>query len=143
MHINPSSKKLLKRMSKLMLGQKARNKTLYNMTAVIRDRKKNILSVGNNSYTKTHPVMALLEKHYSTNHKKIRRFIHAEVDAILKCKLTDKMYSIEVYGVTFNGNLVCSKPCELCRGFIKTTKLKKVTYHNKDGSYITIDVKDL
>ena len=56
--------------------------TQYVIKATIYDRRKNVLSVGRNSYSKTHPIMAKYGKRFNV-HKVL---IHAEVDAILKCQ---------------------------------------------------------
>ena len=58
----------------------------YAVTAIIYDRKGNVLSMGNNSYIKTHPMQAKYANQVNEPHKV---FLHAEIHAIIKCKDID------------------------------------------------------
>lgn len=68
---------------------KARAK--QNLTAVIYDRKGRVLSIGQNSYIKTHPLQA---KHANKVGLPDKHYLHAEVHAIVKCKDLSKAHKI-------------------------------------------------
>lgn len=91
------------------------------LVAVITDRKGNVLSVGQNSYSKTHPMM----KMYAD---KVNRpescFLHAEVDAIRRLgKDAHKAHNIHVARLDKQGNTVIAKPCEICQSVIDMMNL--------------------
>lgn len=99
--------------------------TRYNITAIVKDRKKRVLAVGRNSYVKTHPLM---RKAVEATGSKNRTFLHAEVAALLKVRDWTKAYSIEVYRFDKNGNPAISKPCACCQWVINQTSIKKVIH---------------
>jgi deoxycytidylate deaminase len=110
--------------------------TQYNVTAIIRNKKGYALSVGKNSYAKTHPIMDKITKHKHT--PKIQAFIHAEVDAIVKCRNIKDAYSIEVYNYTERGDAAMSKPCPLCMSLINKTPIRVIKYHDREENQHTI-----
>ena len=61
------------------------------VTAIIYDKHGRALSIGKNSYTKTHPIML---KHGIKVGRPQKIYLHAEVEAILKCRNLDKAYRI-------------------------------------------------
>lgn len=83
----------------------------YDITAVIYDRKGNPLSVGKNNYVKTHP---LQKKHAEEVGLPHRVFLHAEIDAIIKCKNLKKAHKISVFRFNLNGDPMLAKPCPVC-----------------------------
>ncbi len=107
----------------------------YNLIAFIKDRKGKILSIGKNSYIKTHPMMYKIAlSNGDLDPKKI--FIHAEIDAIIKCKHLDIAYSLEVYRVSKSGKYLSSKPCPICMSGIKSSPIKKIGYIDVNCQYI-------
>ena len=102
--------------------------TQYVIKATIYDRRKNVLSVGRNSYSKTHPIMAKYGKRFNV-HKVL---IHAEVDAILKCQrkgLVHKAHSIFVERYKPDGTPGNCRPCEICQTIIRELTPIKVINH--------------
>lgn len=95
------------------------------ITAIIYDKKGNILSIGKNSYVKTHPLQAKFAKRTGHSHKV---FLHAEIDAIIKCRDIDKAYRIFVSRVTPCGKMAIAKPCPVCQHAISLTPIKKVEH---------------
>lgn len=93
--------------------------------AIIRDKRKRILSVGKNSYEKSHPWMAMLAAKFNVPFK---IYLHAEVDAILKCPDLSRAHSIEVIRFDKNGQPANAKPCEICQEAIRMSGIKKVTH---------------
>jgi deoxycytidylate deaminase len=96
------------------------------LTAIIRDKRGYVLSIGTNSYTKTHPLQA----HYANKSQLPEKvYLHAEIDAIAKCRDLSKAYSIEVIRVNNEGKYLLSAPCPICRSAISSTGIKKVIYY--------------
>jgi len=102
---------------------KAKHK--HQLTAVIYDKKGRVLSIGKNSYTRTHPVQAALARAHGTPEKV---YIHAEVDAILRCKDLTKAYRIVVTRVGRSGELLLACPCGICSSYIKASGIKIVEH---------------
>ena len=70
------------------------SKQRFDMTAILYDKRGRVLSIGKNSYVKTHPLQA----RYATQvGEPSKVFLHAEVDAIVKCKNLDKAHKIVVF----------------------------------------------
>lgn len=96
----------------------------YTITAIIRDKRGRILSIGRNSYVKTHPLQAKLAKLVGKEHSV---YLHAEIHAITKLRFGTP-YAIEVYRYLANGTPANSKPCEICQTAIRLAGIKKI-YH--------------
>ena len=64
------------------------------ITAIIYDKKGRVLSIGKNSYTKSHTMMHTHANKVGLPHK---IFQHAEVNAIVKCRDLSKAYKISVF----------------------------------------------
>jgi len=113
-----------------------------NLTAIIKDKKGKILSIGKNSYTKTHPIMynyaKKVEGHYT---KKV--YLHAEIDAIIRCDDLEEAYKIEVYRINKHNQYALSKPCKVCMTAIKHTNIKVVGYIDDKGEYVEKLVEEL
>lgn len=93
----------------------------YQITAIILDKKGRPLSIGKNSYTKTHPIMARESAKHGEPYKV---FLHAEIDAIVRCKDMSKATRIVVMRFDANGLPVNSKPCPICMGLLSTYNLR-------------------
>jgi deoxycytidylate deaminase len=83
--------------------------------------------------------MDKITKHKHTS--KIQTFIHAEVDAIIKCRNIKDAYSIEVFNYTERGNPAMSKPCPLCMSLINKTPIRVIKYHDKEEKQYIISRK--
>lgn len=95
------------------------------ITAIIYDKKGRVLSIGKNSYTKTHT----LQHHHANKVGLIGKdYQHAEVAAIVKCKDLSKAYSIHVTRVKGDGSYGLAKPCPICLSAISTTPIKIITH---------------
>jgi len=98
--------------------------TKYLITAEIYDRKGNLLSIGKNSYTKTHP----LQKRYAVKvNQPQKEYLHAEIAALVKCKSEDA-YKIVIKRIDKNGNTKLAAPCEVCQLAIKEAGIKVIEY---------------
>jgi len=110
------------------------------LTAIIKNKRGSILSIGKNSYVKTHPIMSrLASKIGIVDSPKI--YIHAEMDAIIKCKDLTKAYSIEIYRVSRETGLyVNSTPCRICQAGILNTPIRYMKYVDKDNLLVTMQL---
>lgn len=104
----------------------ARNLThkKYRIAAIITDRRNKILSIGWNSYSKSHPEQLRWAKK-NNNHHKI--WLHAEISALVRCK-DGIPYHIYIARVYRNGQPAMASPCLLCADAIKHAGIKKVIY---------------
>lgn len=99
----------------------------FNITAIIYDRKGRVLSIGKNSYVKTHP----LQTHHA---KKIGKpdamFLHAEIHAITRCRDLDRAHRILVtrYGGHGGHHPLLAKPCKICESAIREAGIKVVEW---------------
>jgi len=103
-----------------------------NFTVFIKDKRGRVLSVGKNNYGKTHPLMFKLGKKHNLEEKV---FLHAEVDAIIKCPNLDRAYTIEVYRINSQGKYMPSKPCPICRSAIESTTIKQILYMDTNHQF--------
>ena len=97
----------------------------HSLTAIIKDKGGNVLAIGKNSYTKTHPYQAKCAKEVGLPEK---IYLHAEIDAILRCSDLSKAHSIHIFRQGKSGKWLLAKPCPACQRAINLTPIKKV-YH--------------
>lgn len=95
------------------------------VTAFIYDKRGRLLSFGKNSFVKTHPLMAKLALAQDEPHK---IFLHAEVDAFIKCKEIKRAYKIRVIATDINGHVRSGKPCKICLELIKQSSIKEIEH---------------
>lgn len=98
------------------------------ITATIYNKRGQIISIGKNSYKKTHPLQAFYAKKVGLPEK---QYCHAEVVAILKCKSLRKRHlahTIKVTRFTKAGEEAMAKPCPICQIAIKDFGIKKIIY---------------
>lgn len=96
-----------------------------NITAFIYDKRGRVLSVGQNSYVKTHPLQA---KHALKVGEEYKVYLHAEISAITKCKDLSKAHKLLIVRYDRNGNPALAKPCNVCQSAINATNIKIVEY---------------
>lgn len=96
-----------------------------NITATIYNKRGQVLSIGKNSYIKTHPFQAHHAKLVGQEHK---IFLHAEIDAIIKCRHLEKAYRIVVTRVSALGKFKNAKPCEICKSAIMSTRIRHIEH---------------
>lgn len=89
------------------------------------DRRGKVMSVGQNSYIKTHPLQA---KHAKKTGMPEKMFLHAEIHAITKCRDLRKAHKIFVSRYNKNGEPVLAKPCPVCISAIKASGIKYVEH---------------
>ncbi len=97
----------------------------YQVTAIIYDKRGQVLSVGKNSYIKTHPVQAHHAQLAGEPHKV---FLHAEIDAIIKCQKIDRAHKLVVFRFLEDGSPAMAEPCKVCKQAIKKTPIKVIEH---------------
>jgi deoxycytidylate deaminase len=97
--------------------------TKQKITATIYDRKGRVLSVGQNSYHKTHPRQAELAERVG---QPDRKYLHAEISALVRCR--GKPHKIQIERRDKTGRLQLAKPCAICQLAIREAGIKFVEY---------------
>lgn len=98
----------------------------HDVTAIIYDKRGRILSIGKNSYVKTHTLQAKYAKKAGEDHK---IFMHAEIHAISRCRSLKDAHRISVMRFDAFGNPRLAKPCKICEAAIKEQTGIKVIEH--------------
>ena len=96
-----------------------------NLTAIIYDKRGKILSVGKNSYVKTHPLMKKMAERVGDPHKV---FLHAEVAAIVRCQNLEDAHKIAVFRYNKKGEPVNAKPCEVCQEALRMVGISNIEH---------------
>lgn len=97
----------------------------YQITAIIYDKRGRVLSVGQNSYVKTHPLQAHHARIAGEPH---RYYLHAEVHAIARCQDLTKAHRIKIFRFLENGTPGNAKPCKVCESAITSAGIKVVEH---------------
>lgn len=100
-------------------------KQKQDITAIIYDKKGHVLSIGKNSYVKTHPLQAKYAKQVGEENKV---FLHAELAAIIRCKDLSKADKIQIFRVGRSGKFATAKPCKICQLAIREAGIKKIEH---------------
>lgn len=95
------------------------------LTAVIYDKRGKVISVGQNSYVKTHPLQAL---HAVKAGMPDKQFLHAEIHAIVKCKDLSRAHRIFVSRWDKKGRPALAKPCPVCMSAIESAGIEIVEH---------------
>ena len=95
----------------------------YEIKALAYDKRGKLLSVGLNSYTKTHPLQALLGRKAG---KPNAIYLHAELAALLKSK--EQVHKLVVLRYDKDGKPAMAKPCPACQLAITHYGVKHVEH---------------
>lgn len=113
---------------KLALEESEKSIGQQKIGCVIVNKKGMIISKGYNKPTKSHP-----EQHkYASKvgkHKKI--YLHAEIDALIKCN--EPPHTIYIMRKLKDGSYGMAKPCEICEAAIYETTIQKIVYSTYEG----------
>jgi len=93
------------------------------LTAVIYDKRGRVLSIGKNNYTKSHPYQAECAAAVGLPEK---IFLHAEIDAIIRCKDLTKAHSIHIFRTGKSNKWLLAKPCPACQRAISLTPIQTI-----------------
>ena len=97
----------------------------YDITAIIYDKRGRVLSVGKNSYIKTHPLQAQHAREAGEPHKV---FLHAEVHAISRLKDLAKAHSMKIFRFLEDGSPALARPCKVCQSAIRAAGIEVVDH---------------
>lgn len=92
--------------------------------ATVYDKRGRVLSIGYNSYERTHPKM---KKFAEKAHYPHKEYLHAEVSALIKIRF-GKPYHIKIERYDVKGNPKLAAPCPVCQLAIKEAGIKLITY---------------
>ena len=92
--------------------------------SIITDKRNRVVSVGYNSYTKSHPQQQRWGELTGNPHM---CYVHSEFSALKKDK-HKKGYKIYIARVDSENRPVYSKPCKACEEMLKNSHLKAVEY---------------
>lgn len=103
----------------------ARNrKQRQDITAIAYDKRGRIISVGKNSYVKTHPLQASFAKSIG---KPDACYLHAEIDALIKAR-GRTVHRLFVSRVNKHGQYCLARPCPSCQRAIEHFGVKIVEH---------------
>ena len=100
-------------------------KMKHTLTAIVFDKRGRPLSIGQNSYTRTHPRQAAIAAKVGLPEKK---FVHAEFVAITKCRDLKKAHKIVIMRYNKQGEPVNAKPCPVCMELIRLSGIKGIEH---------------
>ena len=100
-------------------------KARFDITAIIYDKRGKVLSIGKNSYVKTHPLQNL---HACKVGLPEKQFLHAEIHAIARCKKLDKAHKIVVIRFDKEGLEKNATPCPVCQSAIEAAGISIVEH---------------
>lgn len=112
-------------MSSDVSTRKKRNrKQRQEITAYAYDKRGRLISIGRNSYAKTHPI----QHHFAKlSGKPSAIFLHAEIACLLKAG-RKAVHRLEIFRFNKHGESVLAAPCPICQLAIKAWGVKHV-YH--------------
>ena len=82
----------------------------HSITAVAYDKRGRIISIGHNSYIKTHPLQASIAASVGKQHK---IYLHAEIDAIIRAK-GQHIHKLFISRIGKSNQYLNAKPCSIC-----------------------------
>lgn len=97
----------------------------FQVTAIIYDKRGKVLSVGNNSYIKTHPLQA---EHARRAGEPYKIYLHAEVHAITRCHDIAKAHRIAIFRYLEDGSPADARPCKVCCSALKAANIKIIEH---------------
>ena len=97
----------------------------YKLKATIYDKRGRVLSSGENSYEKTHPLQVKLAH---KNGRPDAIFLHAEIAALVRLKDWRKAHKIYIERYDENGNPRLAKPCKICQAAIEMAGIINVEH---------------
>jgi len=70
-----------------------------------------------------------MQAHHAKNvGREEKIFLHAEIDAIIKCRDISKAHKISIFRYSKDGKPMPACPCEVCQDGIKATPIKIIEY---------------
>ena len=100
-------------------------KKRFSVKATVYDKRGRVLTTGENSYSKTHPLQSRYAVMTGLGDK---IFLHAEISALSKLKKHHKPYRIVVERYLKDDTPACAKPCVVCSAAIQSFNIPIVEY---------------
>lgn len=97
------------------------------LCSVVSDKRGKVLSIGVNSYNKSHPLMAKYAEQTGTPEK---CYLHSEVAALVALNYNDrqKAHKLSVARVMKNGETGLAAPCPACQRAISDLGIKVIEH---------------
>lgn len=102
----------------------------FELQATCYDKRGRLLSVGKNSYRKSHPLMKFFSEKAGDSEHKVA--IHAELQAVLRAG-DAQVYSIFVERYDAHGHPRLAKPCKTCQQMLKAFGVQEIRYTTANG----------
>ena len=96
----------------------------HSITAIAYTKSGRIISIGHNSYIKTHPLQASIAASVGKQHK---IYLHAEIDAIIRAK-GERIHTLKIFRLGKSGKYLNAAPCPICSHAIKLYGIKHVEH---------------
>lgn len=107
------------------------SKVRQKLRATIYDKRGRVLSIGENSYSKSHPKQAEIAK-LAGREEAI--YLHAEIAALIKLKnKSNSAYKIFIERYNKNGQPVLAKPCEICQIALELAGIQVIDYTGENN----------
>ena len=97
----------------------------FSLKATIYDKRGRAISVGENSYYKTHPLQVKMAKEAG---REDAIYLHAEIAALVKLKDWSRAHRIKVERYSSKGDPLIAKPCEVCQVALDKAGIKIVEH---------------
>ena len=94
------------------------------LVAITTDKRGRIISIGKNSYIKTHPFQKLMATLVGMEEC---IYLHAEISALIQLK-NQQPHNIYIARVSANGTPLLAKPCPICEKAIQDSGIVGVYY---------------
>lgn len=101
----------------------------HTLLAKTYDKRGRLISVGTNSYTKTHTIQSYFAKKVNLECKDK---LHAEIQALVRAG-DKQVYSLSVERYGADGKPALAKPCPICQEAMRAYGVKEVSYTTIDG----------
>lgn len=96
----------------------------HSITAIAYTKSGRIISIGHNSYIKTHPLQASLASSVGHPHK---IYLHAEIDAIIKAR-GEHIHTLKIFRLGKSGKYLNAAPCPICQHAIQLYGINHVIH---------------
>lgn len=95
----------------------------FSITALAYDKRGRLLSIGRNSYVKTHPIQARYAK---LGGKPEAIYLHAEIASLIRAR--GEVYRMVITRFDSKGLPVLAKPCSACLAALDDYGVEKVEH---------------
>ena len=97
----------------------------HHVKAIIFDKRNKPLSIGYNSYTKTHPLQAKCARAVG---QETKIYLHAEMAALVKLSNPNRAHKIVVFRFNKMGQPAPAKPCLCCQYALKQAGINVIEH---------------